>query len=142
MTIEATLDLEAVQGGYGGPLEPHSHWNIVSAIQEAPWSRRLSKGSVSHIATTRQLEGAGPIAGPGGFGERQRVSTGVNKTEGQRFSLARGKMESEPRHWVTVADGDLKTLGGRRTTFLTRRLWKASLVVHWSTEDGWTALET
>jgi hypothetical protein len=123
-------------------LEYRSRLDGVGDVEEARWSRRLTKGSGSHIATTRQLEGAGHISGPGGFGERQRMSTGVNKTEGQRFSLARGKMESEPRHWVTVAHGDLKTLGGRRTTFLTRRLWKASLVVHWSTEDGWMALET
>ena len=62
--------------------------------------------------------------------KRQRMSTGVNKTVGGRYSFARGKMEPAPRHWVTVAHCDHKTLGGRQTTFLIRRLWKASLEVY------------
>ena len=170
-------------------MEPRSHWERVLAVQEATGTRRLSKGSWSHTATIRQLEGAGPIYGPGGvgerhwrytgvdktfgkrysfasgkmksaphqrvsvaqcdhttagrrrtyfspggFGERQRRSTGVDKTFGKRYSFARGKMESGPRHWVTVAHCDHKTPGRRQTPFLTVRLWKASLEVNWSTE--------
>ena len=106
-------------------MEQLSHWNSVREVPEATWSRRLSKGSVSHIATTRQLEGAGPISGQGGFGQRHRRSTGVDKTLGKRYSFARGKMESEPRHWVTVAHCDHKTLGRRQTPFLTGKAWKS-----------------
>ena len=35
---------------------------------------------------------------------------------------ARGKMESEPLHWVTVAHGDHKTPGRRQTPFSHGRL--------------------
>jgi len=55
---DAILDREALQGGFGGPLETHNHWESALAFQEARWGRRLSKGSVSHNATIRQLEGA------------------------------------------------------------------------------------
>jgi hypothetical protein len=135
------IALEVSWSGFGGPLEQRSDWESVLAFQVATWRRHLTKGSGSHIATTRQLEGAGPISGQGGFGQRHRRSTGVDKTLGKRYSFARGKMESEPRHWVTVAHCDHKTLGRRQTPFLTGWLWKASLEVHWNSQAIWKAFE-
>ena len=55
---EASLARKVSESGFGGPLEQRSHWGSVIAFQEETWSRRLSKGSASHIATIRQLEGA------------------------------------------------------------------------------------
>ena len=87
---------------FGGTQESPRHSESVLDCQEARLSRRLTKGSVSHIATTRQLEGAGPISGPGGVGERHWRYTGVSKTFGKRYSFASGKMKSAPHQRVSV----------------------------------------
>ena len=55
---EAILARKVLESGFGRPSDPRSHWGRVVAFPEETWSRRLSKGSASHMATVRQLEGA------------------------------------------------------------------------------------
>jgi hypothetical protein len=121
-------------------LEPRSYLERVLAVQEATGSRRLSKGSWSHTATTRQLEGAGCNPCPGGFGDRLWRYTGVSKTFGKRSNFSRGKMGSAPLQRVSV-QCDHTTAGGRRTPFLTGRLWTAASEVHRSRQAIWKAFE-
>ena len=57
--LDSILDHEATESIFGGTMESPRHAESVPEGQEARWSRRITKGSVSHIATIRQLEGAG-----------------------------------------------------------------------------------
>ena len=129
------IALEVSWSGFGGPLEQRSDWESVLTFQEAPRSRRLSKGSVSHIATTRQLEGAGRHYCPGGFVERLWRSIGTAKRLGKRLSVSSGNVASAPHQRVRVAHCDHTTAGRRRTHFWTRRLRTASQEVHGSRQD-------
>ena len=96
---------------------------------------------MSHIATTRQLEGAGRHSCPGGFVERLWRSIGTAKPLGKRLRVSRGNVESAPHQRVSVAHCDHTTAGGRRTHFWTRRRRRASLEVHRSLQDIRKALQ-
>ena len=54
----AILEREALENSFGDPLESPSRSESFRDVEEARWSWRHSKGSVSPSATIRQLEGA------------------------------------------------------------------------------------
>jgi len=126
------LDQEAVQGGCRGPWATRSHWEIVLAVQDAKTTRGLTKGSGSHIATTRQQEGARPNFRSESFGERQRKSIGNEKPLGNRLGGSRCNRASAPLQRIMVAHCDYSKTGGRWTQSLTMKLRRASLEVQWS----------
>jgi len=119
------------------------HWNCtaIGISSERFKSRRRSKGSVSHIATTRQLEGAGRHSCPGGGVERLWRAIGTAKPFGKRLSVSRGNVETAPYQRVSVAHCDHTTAGRRRIHFWTRRLRRASKDVHGSRQVARTALQ-
>ena len=56
---DVILDQEASENVKGGLQESTRRSESVLALQEARWSLSLFTGSLSHMATTRQREGAG-----------------------------------------------------------------------------------
>jgi len=131
-TCGTTLEKEAVQDGFGGPLEPRGHWNSLREVQDATWSRRLSKGSVSHIAITRQLEGARRHYSPGSLVERPWRSIGTAKPLGNRLKDSGANLESAPLQRVSVAQSDQRQLEGAGSHFLPRRSRRAAFDTHWT----------